>query len=133
MEIGTSSKKYDYALLHCSVDTHSDHLMVRQLQSSSTDELIGALLTLCPFQAGIQNELVDFRQGTHLEIGLMPAYGCKLSNKRHHLLYDVRSWNGDSGAALVLFEGEVVGMHIGVANGCSSWIEIKLPITRCKM
>ena len=100
MDIGTRFKKYDYALLHCSVDKHSDHLTVKQLQGNSTDELVGAPLTLCVFQAGIQN---DFRQGTHLEIGLVPAYDCKLSDKQHHLLYDVRSWGGDSGAALVLF------------------------------
>lgn len=116
MEIGTRSKKYDYALLHCSVDKHSDHLTVRRFGGNSMDELVGAPLTLCVFQTGLQNELVDFRQNTHLEIGLMPAYGCKLSDKHHHLLYDVRSWAGDSGTAVVLFEGEVVGMHIEVAK-----------------
>jgi hypothetical protein len=116
MEIGTRSKKYDYALLHCSVDRHSDHLTVRQLGGNSTDKLIGAFLTLCVFQAGLQNELVDFRQDTLLDYGLMPAYGCKLSDKRHHLLYDVRSWDGNSGTAVMLFEGEVVGLHVEVAN-----------------
>ncbi len=116
MEIGTRSKKYDYALLHCSADKHSDHLTVRQLRGNGTDELIGAFLTLCVFQAGMQKESVDFKQDTLLDYGLMPAYGCKLSAKRHHLLYDVRSWAGDSGTAVVLFEGEVVGMHVGVAN-----------------
>ena len=116
MEIGTRSKKYDYALLHCSVDKHSDHLTVRQIRGNSTDELIGAFLTLCVFQAGMQKELVDFKQDTLLHYGLMPAYGCKLSDKRHHLLYDVRCWAGDSGTAIVLFEGQVVGLHIEVAN-----------------
>jgi hypothetical protein len=116
MEIGTRSKKYDYALLHCSVDKHSDHLTVRQIRGNSTDELIGAFLTLCVFQAGMQKELVDSKQDTLLDYGLMPAYGCKLSDKRHHLLYDVRCWAGDSGTAIVLCEGEVVGMHVEVAN-----------------
>lgn len=116
MEIGTCSKKYDYALLHCSVDRHSDHLNVRRLRGNLMAELIGAPLTLFVFQTGMQNELVHFRQGTHLKIGLMPAYGRKLSDKRLHLLYDMRSWAGDSGTAVVLFEGEVVGMHVEVAD-----------------
>lgn len=116
MEIGTRSKKYDYALLHCSVDKHSDHLNVRRLRGNLMDETMGAPLSLCVFQTGMQNELVHFRQGIHLEIGLMPAYGCRLSDKPHHLLYDVRSWAGDAGTAVVLFDGEVVGMHVEVAD-----------------
>ena len=116
MALGVRSKKYDYALLECPPDDHSSHLAVRQLRGDSTRELVGAPLTLCAFQVGMQKELQDFRQGLNLEIGLMPAFGCKLSDQRHHLLYDVRSWAGDSGTALVMFEGEVVGMHIEVAN-----------------
>lgn len=123
------SKEYDYALLECDAQLHPDHLTVRTFAhvegasdatgSSGIDEidaLTGAPLVLCAFQIGVQKDLPEFRQGTQIELGLMPAYGCKLSSYRHHLLYDVRSWCGDSGAALVMYEGEVVGMHISAAN-----------------
>lgn len=118
------SKEYDYAILECEIELHGDHLMVRTFTgenpSSSADDdledLTGAPLVLCAFQIGVQDELPEFEQGPQVDFGLMPAYGCKLSAKRHHLLYDVRSWCGDSGAALVMYEGEVVGMHIDAAN-----------------
>ena len=102
MTVGVRSKMYDYVLLVCSPGGHSSHLAVRQLPRDSTQELVGAPLTLCAFQGGMQKELQDFRQSLRLEIGLMPAFGCKLLKNCHHLLYDVRSWAGDSGTAIVM-------------------------------
>lgn len=118
MKIGMRCKKYDYALLECNEAEHSDHLSVRHLQRDSTYELTGDLLAVCVFQTHfvckVRDELVDF--GSQLDFGLFPAYGCKLSKHRCHLLYDVRSWAGDSGTGLVFLEGEVVGMHVQVAD-----------------
>ena len=91
MALGVRSKKYDYALLECPPEDHSSHLAIKQLRGDSTRKLVGAPLTLCAFQAGIQKELQDVRQGTSFELELMPAYGCNISDQRHHLLYDVRS------------------------------------------
>lgn len=114
------SKKFDYALLECDVQIHPDHLTVRSFireEGSSSipddelDDLTGAPLVLCAFQIGVQDDLPEFSQGRQVDLGLMPAYGCKLGAQKHHLLYDVRSWCGDSGAALVMYEGDVVGMH----------------------
>lgn len=116
MALSVRSKKYDFALLECPPEDHSSHLAVKQLHGDSTRELVGAPLTLCTFQASIQKELQDFRQGINFDLGLMPAYGCTISNQHHHLLYDVRSWAGDSGTAIVMLEGEVIGMHIEAAN-----------------
>lgn len=92
MKIGMRCKKYDYALLECDEAEHSEHLAVRHLQRDSTYELTGALLTICVFQTHfvykVRNKLVDF--GSQLDFGLFPAYGCKLSKNRQHLLYDVK-------------------------------------------
>lgn len=118
MKIGMRCKKYDYALLECDEAEHSDHLAVRHLQRDSTYELAGALLTVCVFQTHfvykVQDKLVDF--GSQLDFGLFPAYGCKLSKHRRYLLYDVRNWAGDSGTGLLFLQGEVVGMHVQVAD-----------------
>ena len=120
MRVTKRSKEYDYAVLECEIERHPDHLRVRTFtgeegSSSAEDDLEdlrGAPLVLCAFQSGVQAELPESQQ----DFGLMPAYGCKLSAQRHHLLYDVRSWCGDSGPALVMYEGEVVGMHMNAAN-----------------
>lgn len=118
MKIGMRCKKYDYALLECDEAEHSDHLAVRHLQRDSTHEVAGALLAVCVFQTHfafkVRDTVIDF--GSQLDWGLFPAYGCKLSKHHRHLLYDVRSWAGDSGTGLVFLEGKVVGMHVQVAD-----------------
>ena len=67
-------------------------------------------MTLCAL------EMPESGKGTDIDMGLLSAFGCKLSKHKHHLLYDVNSIVDKFGYALVLFEGEVVGIHLAMAN-----------------
>ncbi|EIE23318.1 hypothetical protein COCSUDRAFT_53569 [Coccomyxa subellipsoidea C-169] len=64
---------------------------------------------LCSFhlQAGLGDLASDFG------IGLAPyrALFLRFSKHANHMVYDVNCAPGDSGAALLLFEGRVIGMH----------------------
>lgn len=37
---------------------------------------------------------------------------CRQSSKKHHLIYDCRTFSGDCGSALVLHNGMLVGLHV---------------------
>ena len=130
VRIQSRSRTYDYALLECGAACHLEHLVVHRLDgnvhgaaavssASSTDSrffLRGKALTLCAFQIGLREELPEFGEGADIDMGLVPAYGCKLSLHGRHLLYDVNSFPGNSGCAVLLHEGEVVAMHMASAN-----------------
>ena len=103
---------YDYALLECGADVQRDHLVL----ASPSERLMGRALTLCAFQIGLRKDLPEWGKGADIDLGLLQARGCKLSKQKHHLLYDVSSMPGDSGCALVLYDGKVVGMHLAAAN-----------------
>lgn len=130
MRVATCSEALDYAVLECDPGIHSDHLQVQTFAhdqvSLSTgdmpdiDELVGAPLVVCTFQPAVHKDLPEPSQDRDARLGIMPAYGCKLSATRHHLLYDVRCWCGNSGAALVLYKEKVVGLHARTVTVASS-------------
>ena len=114
---------YGYALLECGAVVYEEHLDVfrskKDVGAAATDLtefLRGKALTLCAYQIDVHNELLEFGKGIHIDMGLLPAYSCKLFKNRHHLLHDVTSVGGDAGCALVLYDGKVVGLHLAVAN-----------------
>ena len=130
MRVATCSEALDYAVLECDPDVHSDHLQVQTFAhdqvSLSTgdmpdiDELVGAPLVVCTFESAVHKDSPGPSQDRDIRLGIMPAYGCKLSATRHHLLYDVRCWCGCSGAALVLYKEKVVGLHARTVTVASS-------------
>ena len=78
-------------------------------------------LLLCAlFQPAVHKDLPEPSQDRDIRLGILPAYGCKLSAARHHLLYDVRCWCGNSGAALVLYKEKVMGLHARTVTVASS-------------
>ena len=130
MRVATCSEVLDYAVLECDPGMHLDHLQVQTLAhdqvSLSTgdmpdiDDLVGAPLVVCTFQPAICRVSTESSQGKDIKLGIMPAYGCKLSAARHHLLYDVRCWCGGSGAAVVMYKESVVGLHARTVQVASS-------------
>ena len=103
---------YNYALLECGADVQRDHLVL----ASPSERLMGRALTLCAFQIGLRKNWPEWGKDADIDMGLLQARGCKLSKQKHHLLYYVSSLPGDSGCALVLYDGKVVGMHLAAAN-----------------
>ncbi|DBA75876.1 TPA: hypothetical protein ACH3X1_010274 [Trebouxia sp. C0004] len=128
-------------MLECDPEVHLDHLKVQTFAhdqvSSSTgnmpdiDELVGAPLVVCTPQPALHKDVPELSQGRQTTLGIMPAYGCKLSAARHHLLYDVRGWGGGSDAALVMHQEGVVGLHARTVTVASS--ASKLLLLSCIM
>lgn len=74
----------------------------------------GAALALCAFPWAIQEDLLDEQFSSGL--GVMSANGVRLSPHARHLLYSCITYAGDSGGALLLQDGELVGVHLDFAN-----------------
>lgn len=118
------------ATKHTSIDEHSNHLTVRDsvgalcvflkhcVCCTQPDKLTGAPLTLCTFQAGMQDELLDFGQDMQLEIGLTRArlQAVQTTVTLRCEKIGRTSWNVHRSILhLVLFGREVVGMHVELA------------------
>ncbi len=98
----------DFAVLGCE-GSPRDHL---QLYTGEPDNLCGEQLALCSFQLGIHEELPE----CSTSMGIMRADGVKLSRRKNHLIYTSQTWPGDSGAALVMYDGQLVGLHLAGVN-----------------
>ena len=48
-----------------------------------------------------------------------------VSKRKHHAIYTAPTWSGDSGAALVLKNGKVVGIHVEGVNAAKELIAQK--------
>lgn len=115
MRLVEHSEAFGHTLLECSPQLHLDHMQVRTFShhdSSIFHPLVGAPLVVCVLEVASQRDSPELSQGRQVELSIFPAYGCKLSALSDVLLYDVRCWRGVPGAALVMYEGHVVGLHM---------------------
>lgn len=101
-------EEFDYAVLECE-GTYPHHL---QLYSGSLDALSGEPMAFCEFSFGRCEDQPDFASG----MGVMHAEGLKLSKSRQHLIFKSEVWTGDSLAALLMYEGQLVGLHVAGVN-----------------
>jgi len=98
----------DAALLTCTIPY--PHFL--KPYAGPPSELTGGHMALCAFQSAIQEELPEFKH----RIGVFHALCCKLSTHNTHMVYQSTSWVGDSGASLLLLDGLLVGIHLGIVN-----------------
>ncbi len=69
--------------------------------------LCGADLVLTGYRIGIEKYAPKFRW----RLGFTKAVGITLSQHARHLFYDCPTYAGDYGAALILKDGQLVGIH----------------------
>ncbi|KAK9839974.1 hypothetical protein WJX74_001331 [Apatococcus lobatus] len=84
----------------------SKHTFVPIFQGP-TEDLLGASLGLCSFPILLHQELSEPLS----RIGIAPGVGLRVSHNARHLLYSCPSWGGDSGAAVLLYKGQIAAMH----------------------
>ncbi|KAK9827508.1 hypothetical protein WJX74_006394 [Apatococcus lobatus] len=75
--------------------------------SGTATELVGARLGLCSFHVNLTRQLDEPLSS----LGIMPEHGIHVSHNACHLLYHCPCWPGDSGAAVILYKGQVAAMH----------------------
>ena len=112
--VGNHDEGLDYAVLHVTKDERPQNQRTF-LELSNDSVAVSEELLVIGFQLGIMEEL-----GTHfrLSAGLAKAWVMKASE--HHFLLQTTTFKGDSGAAVVLSDGRLVGI---VAEGINEAAE----------
>jgi hypothetical protein len=116
------SDDYDYAVLTSAVER--PHL---DLYTGEIQPLVGTQVALCSYHMTLHEELPEFEQGiavTPVSLAFLvkgissktastdgQGHIWKASKGGHFFLYSSACWPGDSGPAVVLYDGSVVGMH----------------------
>ena len=99
------------------LEAAKDHSFIASTDSSNlrgTDNLV-----LASFQIGIAEYALTFER----RLGFCPASDVTISPHGQHLLYICTAFAGDSGAALLLKDGELVGLHMDFANAARERLE----------
>ena len=97
----------DYAILQFS--TEHAYLPV---YPDPPEELLGANLVLAGYRIGIEEYAPMFSR----RLGFTKADAITLSNHKNHLLFRCTIFAGDSGAALIVKDGYLVGIHQEAVN-----------------
>ena len=113
-------KQLVYAILSC----EDEHDFLESYEGDPAS-LPGTQLALCTFSVGVAEDLDDDELADKFApgIGVMPASGVKLSKHNHFLVYTSTTWPGDSGGALVMHDGKLVGLHLDGVNHLKELVE----------
>ena len=99
------SEKLDFAMLEAA----TDHLFIAL---SKCKDMRGRQLVLASFRFGV----AEYGRMFGNRLGFCPAPGIVTSPHGNHLLHHCKISAGDSGGALLLKDGKLVGLHMEVAD-----------------
>ena len=85
----------------------------------STLQSVG--MVVCTFKLAVEEDLPEFVRS----MAVMPAFAVDVGKHGRHLVYTSNTWAGDSGSALLLHDGELVGIHLAVVNSVRESLRIK--------
>jgi hypothetical protein len=122
MTVVTLGKGFDYAILE-SEKEHETHL---EMYNGHFEKLTGTQLVLCSFLLAIKEELSEFS----LNLKVMTVNVMGLSHHKHHILYGTTAFPGDSGGAIVVWDGKLVGIHLDSVNALQEKYERKGDVTK---
>jgi hypothetical protein len=88
--------------------------------NGNPDHLKGRRLVLASFRLGIAEYDV-----TNDQLGFAPAFGVCVSRHKRHIAYNCETYAGDSGAALLIKDGFLVGIHLATANALREELDRK--------
>jgi hypothetical protein len=109
---------YDFALL----EVVGNFTVPNCLTLESTPPQPGDRFVLAAYQIGIMEEMKEFQ----LSLGIVNCTAVKVS--KHHLVYQGDTHPGDSGGALVVHEGKVIGIHLGGVNALQARLSQQLAV-----
>lgn len=106
MSVLVRNSRLNYAVLGYDCQ-HSDYL---QLYDGDVAPLVGESMGLWAYHLGIleAEELPKFEGN----VAVMQADVQKVSNGNHYLIYRTDAWPGETGAAIIMHCGKLVGLHM---------------------
>lgn len=109
--------EFDYALLRYD----GEHAFLPVHRGNATS-LVSSKVALCGFQIGLDEELQELH-GFDDTLGVLDAAVVRVSNLQHHLVLSSGTWSVDSGAAVVLHNGDLLGIHLAGVNAIREELE----------
>ena len=107
MTVFARDTEMDYAVLQSS----TDHAYL-PVYHDPPEQLLGADLVLAGYRIGIEEYAPMFSR----RLGFTKADTITLSNHNNHLFFRCTTFAGDSGAAFILMDGCLVGIHQEAVN-----------------
>lgn len=107
MTVSARDTEMDYAILQSS----TDHAYL-PVYDDPPEQLVGADLVLAGYRIGIE----EYAPMLSRRLGFTKADTITISNHNNHLFFRCTTFAGDSGAALILMDGCLVGIHQEAVN-----------------
>ncbi|EEY68323.1 uncharacterized protein PITG_04756 [Phytophthora infestans T30-4] len=122
VEVVARSSQLDFAILQSSKTRGSFFIPP---WNGRPDELRGRYdLVLTSYRFGIDEYQDVFKN----QLGFAPVAGISISAYRRHIMYSCPTYAGDSGAALLLKDGFLVGIHLETINALREEMDRKKTI-----
>jgi hypothetical protein len=79
---------------------------------------------VCTSKPAVEEDLLEFVRS----MAVMTAFGVDVGKRGHHLVYTSTTWAGDSGAALLLHDDELLGIRLAVVSSVRESLRIKTDV-----
>jgi hypothetical protein len=113
----------DVAVLVCdSAYVHQHYLTPYR---GPLNSLAGETMVLAAFQLGLVRAVPHMFDAS---LGVMPASAVRISATKRHLAYSSSIFDGDCGGALLLYNGQLVGIHVVLVSALREVLQRKLVI-----
>ena len=124
LEVMRVNKQLDVATLRV-VKPHAYPHFLECCKSLPADVPGVTTLALCYFQTAIQ----EYTPQLDCRMGVMPAAAVRVSPRERHLLYACPTYAGDSSGALLMHDGQLVGIHREFVNALRENLARKIGVT----
>ena len=115
--------KLDEHLDYCILEIIGDHTFTEWLETDVSPNLkLTTPVFLASYQIGIQKQLDDYNMGVSLGI----ANGIILRRSNRHMVHSCAAFKGDSGGAIVISNGKVIGLHVASVTEAQHMLDVTL-------
>ena len=113
--------KLDKHLDYCILEIIGDHTFTEWLETDVSPNLtLTTPVFLAAYQIGIQERLDEYEMGVTLGI----TSGTIVRRGNRHVVHSCASFKGDSGGAIVISNGKVIGLHIAAVNEAKELLDV---------
>mmetsp|Transcript_17249 Transcript_17249/g.47169 ORF Transcript_17249/g.47169 Transcript_17249/m.47169 type:complete len:331 (-) Transcript_17249:138-1130(-) len=124
----SDNKRYDLQIVK--LDPRLDYCVLELTEGCTFSEWLETEISptlklttpvfLAAYQIGIQERLDDYKMG--LSLGITTGAIVRSSNR--HLVHSCAAFKGDSGGAIVISNGKVIGLHIAAVNEAKELLDL---------
>ena len=113
--------KLEQRLDYCILEIIGDHTFTEWLETDVSPKLtLTTPVFLAAFQIGIQESLDEYKMGVSMGI----TTGIIVRRGNRHVVHSCDSFKRDSGGAIVISNGKVIGLHMAAVNEAKELLDV---------